>query len=69
MKNLNIKKRCALQYSIFNSEVYFALRAGREVDYCYEKGNLENDYSAGDICSHRCSHNAWCYKLHVIAHA
>ena len=44
-------------------------RAGREVDYCYEKGNLENDYSAGDICSHRSSHNAWCYKLHVIAHA
>ena len=60
MKNLNIKKRCALQYyfsrlygrtdfvdcvhsvsdlrfnlqySIFNSEVYFALRAGREVKF------------------------------------
>ena len=38
MKNLNIKKRCALQYSIFNiqysifnSEVYFAGRTGREV--------------------------------------
>ena len=33
----------------------------------YEKGNLENGDSTGDISSHRSSNNAWRDKLHVIA--
>ena len=33
----------------------------------YEKRNLENGDSAGDISSHRSSYNAWRNKLHVIA--
>ena len=57
------------QFSIFNSEVYFALRAGREVDYYHEKGNLENGDSTGDISSNRSSNHARSNKLHVIAHA
>jgi hypothetical protein len=40
-------------------------RAGREVDYYHEKGNLENGDSTGDISSHRSSYHAWCDKLHV----
>jgi len=31
----------------------------------YEKRNLENGDSTGDISSHRSSYNAWCDKLHV----
>ena len=42
-------------------------RAGGEVDYYYEKRNLENGDSTGDISSHRSGYFAWCYKLHVIA--
>ena len=42
-------------------------RAGREVDYYHEKGNLENGDSTGDISSHRSSNHPWCDKLHVIA--
>ena len=34
--------------------------------YCYEKRNLENGDSTGDISSHRSGYFAWCYKLHVI---
>jgi hypothetical protein len=35
----------------------------------YEKRNLENGDSTGDISSHRSSYHAWRDKLHVIAHA
>jgi len=38
-------------------------------DKNYEKGNLENGDSTGDISSHRSSNNAWRDKLYVIAHA
>ena len=39
-------------------------RAGREVDYYYEKRNLENGDSTDYLSSHRSSNHAWCYKLH-----
>ena len=39
-------------------------RAGREVDYYHEKGNLENNYSVGHLCFDRSSNHAWCDKLH-----
>ena len=42
-------------------------RAGREVDYYYEKGNLEIGDPTDSISSHRSSYNTWCYKLHVVA--
>ena len=41
------------------------IEAGREVDCCYEKGNLENNYSVDHLCFDRSSYHSWCDKLHV----
>ena len=40
-------------------------RAGREVDYYHEKGNLENGDSTDSISAHRCGNYTWCDKLRI----
>ena len=40
-------------------------RAGREVDFYYEKRNLENGDSACHLSFDSCCYNTRCYKLYV----